>query len=103
MADQSRQTSQKLYESAPVSYRATKFLIAVTIGAALLVLSCLTLTRDSDGPDHGHTSSTSGFVLSSVCGMVAVTPFWWLYTYTYNYVAAKQRAHGFGQFTILGV
>ncbi|KAM1013300.1 hypothetical protein EV1_042896 [Malus domestica] len=44
MADQSRQTSQKLYESAPVSYRATKFLIAVTIGAALFVLSCLTLT-----------------------------------------------------------
>lgn len=120
MADQSRQTSQKLYESAQVSYRATKFLIVVTIGAALLVLSGLTLT----GTVMALIMATpvlvlfspvlvpagivlfltaSGFVLSGLCGMVAVAAFWWLYTYTSNHVAAKQRAHGYGQFTMLGV
>ncbi|XVE70977.1 hypothetical protein DITRI_Ditri10aG0113200 [Diplodiscus trichospermus] len=100
--DQNIPITQRLYESAPSSRQATKFLTAITLGATLLFLSGLTLT----GTVIALIIATplmvifspilvpagiviflaiTGFLFSGGCGVVAITTLSWMY----NYVQGK--------------
>ncbi|XWS17675.1 hypothetical protein CRYUN_Cryun33cG0088000 [Craigia yunnanensis] len=100
--EQNKPMTQKLYESAPSSRQAAKFLTATTLGATLLFLSGLTLT----GTVIALIMATplmvlfspilvpagiviflviTGFLFSGGCGVAAVTALSWIY----NYVQGK--------------
>ncbi|WRX33313.1 Oleosin - like 6 [Theobroma cacao] len=100
--DQNKPMTQKLYESAPSSRQAAKFLTATTLGATLLFLSGLTLT----GTVMALIMATplmvifspilvpagvviflviTGFLFSGGCGVAAITALSWIY----NYVRGK--------------
>ncbi|KAE8700402.1 Oleosin Bn-III [Hibiscus syriacus] len=96
--DQKKSMTQKLYESAPSSRQAAKFLTATTFSATLLFLSGLTLT----GTVVALVLATpvmvpfspilvpsgiaiflviAGFLFSGGCGAAAVTALLWIYKY----------------------
>ncbi|KAE8682645.1 Oleosin 18.5 kDa [Hibiscus syriacus] len=96
--DQKKPMTQKLYESAPSSRQAAKFLTATTLSATLLFLSGLTLT----GTVVALVMATpvmvlfspilvpsgiviflliAGFLFSGGCGVAAVTALSWIYKY----------------------
>ena len=96
--DQNKPLTQKLYESAPSSRQAAKFLTATTLGATLLLLSGLTLT----GTVIALIMATplmvlfspilvpaglviflviTGLLFSGGCGVAAVTALSWIYNY----------------------
>ncbi|OMO66890.1 Oleosin [Corchorus capsularis] len=100
--DQKKPITQKLYESAPSSRQAAKFVTATTLGGALLFLSGLTLT----GTVIALIMATplmvlfspvlvpagiaiflvvSGFLFSGGCGVAAISAVSWIY----NYVQGK--------------
>ena len=100
--DQNKPMIQKLYESAPSSRQAARFLTATTLGATLLFLSGLTMT----GTVIALIMATplmvlfspilvpagivtflmiTGFLFSGGCGVAAITALSW----TYNYVQGK--------------
>ncbi|XVF48611.1 hypothetical protein PTKIN_Ptkin03bG0204000 [Pterospermum kingtungense] len=99
---QNKPMTQKLYESAPSSREAAKFLTATTLGAALLLLSGLTLTGTVIAviiatplmvifspilvPAAIATFlAITGFLFSGGCGVAAITVLTWMY----NYVQGK--------------
>ncbi|KAK3213034.1 hypothetical protein Dsin_017740 [Dipteronia sinensis] len=97
-SDQSKPTTQALYERAPSTRQTVKFLTATTIGATLLFLSALTLT----GTVLALILATpvlvlfspilvpagivlflvfAGFCFSGGCGVAAITSLSWIYSY----------------------
>ncbi|XWS26371.1 hypothetical protein CRYUN_Cryun26dG0026700 [Craigia yunnanensis] len=96
--DQNKPLTRKLYESAPSSRQAAKFLTATTLGATLLFLSGLTLT----GTVIALIMATplmvlfspilvpagiviflviTGLLFSGGCGVAAITALSWIYNY----------------------
>ena len=96
--DQNKPMIQKLYESAPSSRQAARFLTATTLGATLLFLSGLTLT----GTVIALIMATplmvlfspilvpagiviflviTGLLFSGGCGVAAITALSWIYNY----------------------
>ncbi|RVX17285.1 hypothetical protein VitviT2T_004379 [Vitis vinifera] len=102
MSDQPKPVTPKLYDSAPSSRQAVKFLTAATIGTILLVLSGLTLTGTVIALIIATPAlvvfspilvpagtviflATTGFLFSGCCGVTALMALSWLY----EYVAGK--------------
>lgn len=106
MSDQSRPMTQSLYEKAPSTRQAVKFLTAATIGGTLLFLSGLTLTGTVIALIMATPVlvlfspilvpaaiavflATVGFLVSGGCGVTAITVLSWIY----SYVKGKQADH----------
>lgn len=98
MSDQSRPMTQALYEKAPSTRQAVKFLTAATIGGTLLFLSGLTLTGTVIALIMATPVlvlfspilvpaaiavflATVGFLFSGGCGVTAITVLTWIYSY----------------------